>query len=122
MHHNQRDGATAGGGSNQGSGVNFYPNDRDGEPKPNAEYAAPPLPLLEEAWVQAYIQDDEDYFSQAGDLFRLMSEQQKAQLTATIAAGLAQAEESVQERMLGYLDRADADYGRRLRSAITAVD
>jgi len=122
VHHNQRDGAMAVGGSNQGSGINFYPNDREDEPRPNAEYAPPPLPLLEEAWVQAHSQDHEDYFEQAGNLYRVMDEQQQAQLAATIAGGLSQAERSVQERMLGYLDRADADYGRRVRAAIAVLD
>ena len=122
LHHNQRDGAMANGGSNQDSGINFYPNDRDDAPRPNGDYSAPPLPLLEEAWVQVHNQDDEDYFEQAGNLYRVMSEQQQAQLAATIANGLAQAERSVQKRMLDYLNRADSDYGQRVGAAIEALD
>lgn len=121
VHHNQRDGAMATGGSNQGSGVNFYPNDRDDMPKPNLDFAPPPLRLLEDASVGAYDQDDEDYFEQAGDLYRVMSDQQQSQLAATIAGGLAQANRSVQERMLDYLHRADADYCQRVRDAIEAL-
>lgn len=118
VHHNQRDGAMAGTGANQGSGVNFFPNDRDDTPRPNMEYTAPPLPLLEEAWVRPYSQDEEDYFEQAGNLYRVMSDEQKAELAATIAGGLAQAERSVQNRMLWYLNEADADYANRVREAI----
>ena len=72
VHHYQRDGAMAGMRSasearvNQGSGVNFYPNDQSDEPTPHAEYAPPPLPLLEEAWVRAYSQDAEDYYTPGG--------------------------------------------------------
>lgn len=119
VHHNQRDGAMAG-GPNQGSGINFFPNDRDHEPAPNADFTPPPLPLLEQAWVRAYSQDDEDYFEQAGNLYRVMSGQQQAQLAATIASGLTQAEQSVQERMLEYLARADPGYGQRVQKAIEA--
>jgi catalase len=127
VHHYQRDGAMAGMTSasearvNQGSGVNFYPNDQSDEPTPHAEYAPPPLPLLEEAWVRAYSQDAEDYYTQAGNLFRIMSDDQKARLAATIAGGLSRAERSVQDRMLGYLNKADPDYAKHVREALNTV-
>ena len=66
VHHYQRDGAMADVSVNQGGGVNFYPNDRSDEACPDSAYSAPPLPLLEDAWVGPHDQDDEDYFSQAG--------------------------------------------------------
>jgi len=124
VHHYQRDGAMAGmplangATENQGAGVNFYPNDQKNEPVPDSGYAAPPLPLLEEAWVQSYSQDDEDYYTQAGDLYRIMSDDQKTQLANTIAGGLSQAESTVQERMVSYLDKADPDYASRVAQAI----
>ena len=122
VHHYQRDGAMAGMApsvsANQGSGVNFYPNDRMTEAVPRAEIGAPPLPLLEDAWVRPYSQDDEDYFQQAGDLFRIMSDEQKSRLATTIASGLSQAETSVQQRMLSYLEKADHEYASRVREAL----
>ena len=117
VHHYQRDGAMAGTTGNQDSGINFFPNNRENEPQPDGEYTPPPLPLLEDAWVQPYSQDAEDYYEQAGNLYRIMSDQQKAQLTATIAGGLAQADESVQNRMLWFLREVDADYAQRVRVA-----
>ena len=118
VHHYQRDGAMAGmcpahGGANiQDSGVNFYPNDRaeQGAPTPASQLAAPPLPLLEDAWVKAYDQSEEDYYTQAGDLFRLMNEDQKRQLVHNIAEGLAQANSSIQGRMLAQFSKADPEY------------
>ncbi|MDX2418546.1 MAG: catalase [Xanthomonadales bacterium] len=122
VHHYQRDGAMAGtalsASANQGSGVNFYPNDIVTEATPRAELGAPPLPLLEDAWVRAYSQDDEDYFQQAGDLFRIMSDEQKSRLAVTIAGGLSQAEAGVQQRMLSYLEAADPEYASRVREAL----
>ena len=122
VHHYQRDGAMAGtalsGSANQGSGVNFYPNNNETEAAPRAELGAPPLPLLEDAWVQPYSQDEEDYFQQAGDLFRIMSDEQKSRLAVTIAGGLSQAEPGVQQRMLSYLEKADPEYANRVREAL----
>ena len=119
VHHYQRDGAMAGMGSeNQGSGVNFFPNDAADAARPDAGFAPPPLPLLEEAWVAPYSQDDEDYFSQAGELYRLMSAEQQTRLANTIAGGLSVAESSVQQRMLAYLEKADPDYARRVQAGL----
>ena len=119
VHHYQRDGAMAGmTAGNQDDGVNFYPNDRSEAPKPDGDYRAPPLPLLEEAWAKAYSQDREDYFEQAGNLYRLFSAEQKTRLAEVIAGGLSQAEASVQARMLGFLTKADPDYGKRVSEAI----
>ena len=127
MHHYQRDGAMAGmnaptaTGYSHGNEVNFFPNDQSGSPRPAASYAPPPLPLLEDAWVKPYHQDDEDYYQQAGDLYRIFSDTSKTKLAETIAAGLTQATPSVQERMLGYFNKADADYADRIRTALAAI-
>ena len=45
--------------------------------------------ILGEAWIKAYDSQHEDNFSQAGDLYRLMSEAQKNQLAANIAEEIA---------------------------------
>jgi catalase len=118
VHHYQRDGVMAGTTSNQGADVNFFPNDRVDQPAPDADCAPPPLPLLDEAWVQAYDQDDEDYFAQAGDLYRILPDDEKTRLAATIGGGLSQAEQSAQDRMLSYLGKADPDYECRVRDAM----
>ncbi len=129
FHHYQRDGAMAGmppafgASNNQGSGVNYYPNDRgfEGAPVPVPEVAEPPLPTLDEAWVKTYDTQNEDNYSQAGKLYRIMSDEQKNQLAGNIAGGLAQATQSVQERMLAHFCAADTDYAERIRKALFAL-
>ncbi|MBL1322080.1 MAG: catalase [Methylophaga sp.] len=124
VNHYQRDGAMAGdcpvhGDSNvQDSGVNYYPNDQinSGAPSPVSFVEEPAMPILENAWVKRYSTDGDDHYSQAGDLFRLMNESQKDQLTTTIAEGLVQATESVQHRMLIQFGKADIDYAARVKS------
>lgn len=124
VHNYQRDGLMAQGaqcpfsGHNQNSSVNFYPNDREDAPKPKPEVAEPPMPLAENAWIKAYDTRDEDNYSQAGELFRLMSEDQKQQLVRNIAGGLSRATESVQKRMIQHFTLCDPDYGKRVQAAL----
>ncbi len=127
VHHYQRDGAMAGGCPIQGipsvqePEVNFYPNDQinDGAPVPEPSVAEPPMPVLDAAWITRYgLPEDEDHYSQAGDLFRLMDETQKVRLATTIAEGLVQAGKSVQQRMLAQFVKADEDYAERIRLAM----
>ncbi len=138
VNHYQRDGAFAGMGCPVGhssgessdtnavgttSASNFYPNDRaeNGAPTPVAYVAVPPMPILEHAWIKAYDQSEEDYHSQAGDLFRIMNDSQKSQLFGNIAGGLSQANESIQARMLAQFAKADPAYAEGVKKAIAAL-
>ena len=123
VHHYQRDGAMVcpvhGNDASQGSGVNYFPNDQvnDGAPTPVPSVAEPSMSVLEDAWITRHgLADNEDHYSQAGNLFRLMDESQKDQLTTTIAGGLVLATESIQQRMLEQFKKADADYAERVSS------
>ena len=126
VNHYQRDGAMAGcpvhnTSSLQDSRVNFYPNNsiNSGAPIPNPSVTEPPMPLQENAWQQRYdTTNEEDYYSQAGDLYRLMSDDQKNQLTSTIASGLVQATKKVQLSMLKQFEKADKDYASRITKAM----
>lgn len=118
VHHNQRDGLMSGmTGENQHEGVNFYPNDQQDAAKPDPQFSPPAL-TLEEAWVGASSQDDEDYYSQAGELYRLMSSEQQRLLAETIAGGLRQASESAQQQMLVYIEKADKNYAEMVRARL----
>lgn len=129
VHHYQRDGAMAGmppafgSDNNQGGGVNFYPNDRtaEGAPAPVPEVAEPPMPILGEAWIKAYDTQKEDNFTQAGNLYRLMSDDQKNQLANNIAQGLIHATATAQQRMLAQFSAADPDYAARVKKAMAAL-
>lgn len=125
MNNYQRDGAFYGSFSTSGGcpingGANYYPNDQadTGAPVPDSQLMAPPMPVLEDAWIGHHDQSDEDYYSQAGDLFRLMSEDQKQQLINNIAGGLSQATDSVQARMVEQFTKADSSYGQRIKAAL----
>jgi len=119
----QRDGVMTG-GCPVAHGANFYPNDavEQGAPAPAAEFGEPPMPLESDAWVGPHSQDDEDYFTQAGDLFRIMSDDQKNQLANNIAGGLVHATASVRARMLAQYEQADADYAARVSAAMGRME
>jgi len=106
--------------NNQGQEVNFYPNDRgaEGAPQPDAQVAEPPMPLESDAWINRYSTDEDDHYSQASDLFRLMNDDQKQQLFNNIAGGLKQANQSIQQRMLGFMAKADSQYAKGVEDAM----
>ncbi|WP_284450436.1 catalase [Methylophaga thalassica] len=125
VNHYQRDGAMAGlcpagGHHHQTSGANFYPNDRDDGPAPDQAVAEPPMPVEAGAWLDRFDTDEEDHYTQAGNLFRIMSDDQKQQLANNIAGGLGQCDASVQQRMLAQFEKADADYAARVAAALKA--
>ena len=116
VNHYQKDGAMAGGcpfhqgsANPQSNKVNFYPNDNKEAPKPNIEYKEPSMDLGHTI-ADRFDSENEDNFSQAGDLFRIMSDDQKQQLTNNIADGLKHANKSIQERMLKQFESADPQY------------
>ena len=137
VNHYQRDGAFAGIGCPVGhssgeasypnaaatvSASNFFPNDRaaEGAPAPVPAVAPPPMPILADAWIGYHDQSDEDYYSQAGDLFRVMNDDQKQQLFNNIAGGLSTANASIQARMLAQFDKADPAYAEGVRKALAS--
>jgi catalase len=122
VQHYQRDGFMAGtldpAKTNQHAGTNFYPNAQSDTPEPDASVMEPALPPVEDAWIKAYDDQGDDNFSQAGDLYRIMSEEQKNILAENIAGGLSQATEAVQAIMLDQFGQADPDYAARVKNLL----
>lgn len=121
VHNYQRDGFMAQNhltDEAQISGVNFYPNEDTTLPEPRAEFSEPPLPIIGDAWIKSYNNEDEDNFSQAGDLFRLMNEKQRQILVDNIASGLVHANAVIQEKMILQFTSADRDYGHMVSQAL----
>jgi len=62
----------------------------------------------------------DDHFTQAGNLFRLLSEEGKRNLIENIAGSLAQADAAIQDRQIGHFLKADPAYGQGVAEAIRA--
>jgi catalase len=108
-HNYQRDGAMRLDG-NFGGAPNYEPNSRDGEPKQAPQFAEPPLRLSGEAarWDHRV---DEDYYSQPGALFRLMSPAQQQLLIDNIVGAMRGVPEAIVRRQLVHFRKADQAYG-----------
>lgn len=63
-------------------------------------------------------EDDTDYYSQAGMLFRLMNESQKTQLCSNIVESMQGVPKEIIERQLEHFRNADPDYAKRVESLL----
>ena len=101
------------------AGANYYPNSKGG-PVDGALVPEPALHISGDADRYDRNLGNDDY-TQAGDLFRLMSEGQQQRLVDNIAGGLSQCSAGVQERMIPHFDQADPKYGDMVRESIAAI-
>jgi len=60
----------------------------------------------------------DDHFTQAGNLFRLLTEEGKRNLIANIAGSLSGADAATQDRQIGHFLKADTAYGQGVAEAI----
>lgn len=102
------------------NGVNFHPNEQSNLAKPDQKFAEPPL-SLSEGWTTVYNTSDNDNFSQAGDLFRLMDGSQKKQLVNNIVSGLSQASTGIQQKMIYQFLAADKLYGEMIKTKLEEI-
>lgn len=109
--HYHRDGGIRTDG-NGGAGPNYHPNSFD-EVAELGDGRLPPYALAGPLLRHDH-RGDEDYYSQAGALFRLMDEGRKAQLTSNIVKAMQAVPEAIQTRQLAHFAKADPGYGARV--------
>ncbi|MGV0168154.1 catalase [Furfurilactobacillus sp. WILCCON 0119] len=113
VHNYERDGFMAQGQDNR---VNYAPNSDDG---PVADPTAAPsaTPLTGE--TGAFLPHDQDYYSAAGKLYRLMSAPEQDRLIETIGQTLGSvADDEIQRLETWQFYRADPEYGRRVADVL----
>ena len=70
----------------------------------------------------APVHAEDDDFVQAGNLYRLMSEDEKDRLIENLAGFIAKvSRDDIAERAIENFRKADADYGKRLEAAVQAL-
>ena len=101
---------------NFGSTLHYEPNSY-GEWQQQPEFAEPPLELKGAAahWDH---REDEDYYTQPGLLFRLMSPEQQQVLFANTARAMGDAPREVKLRHIGNCLKADPAYGKGVADAL----
>jgi len=115
VHHYQRDGFMAHNG-NGGAAPNYEPNSFGG-PEQNPHYAEPDFPVDGHGARYDHREGNEDY-TQAGDLFRLMSAGEQARLIANIVGSLKNAPERIQKLQLEHFYKADPAYGEGVAAGL----
>ncbi len=106
-----------------GSKPNYFPNTLEGTPKDDPAHKECPMPLETDDAGQVVADRynsrvDHDDYTQAGDLWRLMPEDERDRAANAIAGALGQAREKVQMLQLCHFFRADPDYGARVAKAL----
>ena len=115
FHSYHRDGAMRVDG-NQGGTLGYEPNSY-GEWQQQPSFAEPPL-SLEGAADHWNHRQDEDYYSQPGILFRLMTSEQRKALFENTARGMGDAPVEVKLRHIGNCLKADPAYGEGVANAL----
>jgi len=108
VHTYHRDGQSRFDG-NGGAAPVYQPNSFDGAVD-DASYSEPPLRINGDA--DRYDHSVEtDYYTQAGNLFRLMDDAAKARLISNVVAAMQGVPRDIQVRQIGHFTKADAAYG-----------
>ena len=94
---------------NGGGAPNYEPNGFGG-PVEDPRFREPPLRISGDADRYDHHEGNDDY-TQAGDLFRLMTVAQRGRLIANIVAHMASVPRDIQLRQIEHFRKADPDYG-----------
>ena len=116
FHSYHRDGAMRVDG-NHGSTLGYEPNSY-GEWQQQPDFSEPPLNLSGAAAHWDARQDDSDYYSQPGALFRLMSKKQQQVLFENTARAMGDAPKEIKLRHIGNCAKADPAYGAGVAKAL----
>lgn len=116
FHSYHRDGAMRVDG-NYGSTLGYDPNSY-GEWQQQPEFAEPPLKLEGDAANWDYRADDDDYYTQPGMLFRLMTPEEQKLLFCNTARAMGDAPEEIKRRHIGNCLKADTAYGKGVAEAM----
>ncbi len=101
---------------NYGSTLGYKPNSYgvwDEQP----DFSEPPLKLEGAADRWNFREDDDDYFTQPGKLFRLMTPEQKEALFGNTVRAMGDAPKEIKIRHIGNCMKADKEYGEGLAKA-----
>jgi len=103
--------------ANAGSTIGYEPNSY-GKWQEQPEFKDPPLPLAGAAWQWNFRDDDDDYYTQPGKLFRLMSPAQQKVLFENTARNMDDAPKEIKVRHIGNCLKADPAYGKGVADAL----
>jgi catalase len=101
---------------NGGASPNYEPNSFGG-PAEDKRYLERPKEVSGTVARHSH-RSDSDYYTQPGNLFRLMTTEQRERLIGNLAASLSGAPRNIQERQLQHFYKADPRYGVGVAKAL----
>ncbi len=101
---------------NGGGAVNYEPNSLGG-PVEDPRFKEPPLPVAGDADRYDHREGNDDY-TQAGDLYRLMPQDEKNRLHAAIARSMKGVPKEIVSRQLEHFRKADPRYAEGVKKAL----
>ena len=118
FHSYHRDGAMRVDG-NQGATIGYEPNTK-GEWQEQPDFSEPPLAIegMADHWNHRV---DDDYYSQPGILFRLMTPAQQKVLFENTARSVGGASKAIQQSHIDNCTKADPAYGAGVAKALAAL-
>lgn len=116
FHNSSRDGTMRVDG-NEGDTLHYFPNSYN-QWEEQKEHTEPPLELEGNADHYDFREDDDDYYTQPGNLFRLMNDNQKQLLFNNTATEVGGADLFIQERHIQNCYKADPAYGEGVANAL----
>ena len=116
VHGYHRDGAMRVDGNYEGT-LGYEPNSY-GEWKEQPDFREPPLNLEGEADHWNHREDNDDYYSQPGNLFRLMNPEQQKALFENTARAMGDAPKEIKTRHIKNCMKADPAYGEGVANAL----
>lgn len=117
VHHYHKDGAMRFFRNDTGNPDAYYEPNSFGGPTQDPSVAEPPLRLSGDA-ARYNHRDGNDDYTQAGNLFRLLPDDQKQRLFQNIAASIGGVPQAIIDRQLAHFDKADPAYGAGVRTAL----
>ncbi|NLY13860.1 MAG: catalase [Gammaproteobacteria bacterium] len=115
-HNYHRDGAMRVDG-NQGSRLHYEPNSH-GEWQEQSDFSEPPLALEGAADRFDYWETEPDYFTQPGNLFRLMTPEQQQVLFENTARNMTGVPDAIKMKHICHCMQADPAYGKGVAKAL----
>ncbi|WP_419888009.1 catalase KatA [Neobacillus niacini] len=111
----QRDGQMR--SDNNGGGSVYYEPNSLGGPTESPEAKTTAFPVSGVADSVSY--DHNDHYTQAGDLYRLMSEEERMRLIETVVGAMKPVErDEIKHRQIQHFYKADPEYGERIAQGL----
>ena len=103
--------------ANAGSTIGYEPNSY-GKWQEQPEFKYPPLAVRGDVYQWNFREDDDDYYTQPGKLFRLMSPEQQKVLFENTARNMGDIPKEIKLRHIGNCLKADPAYGKGVADAL----